>query len=102
MRVLRLPARETYVDLPALLAQLDAEGIRTLMVEGGARVITSFLKAQLVDRLIVTITPTLIGGVRAVTQLLSDSGEFPRLRHASVQQLGADWIVSGELDGNKA
>jgi 3,4-dihydroxy 2-butanone 4-phosphate synthase/GTP cyclohydrolase II len=97
VRVMRVPECETRVDLAALLDRLEAEGIRTLMVEGGARVITSFLRAQLVDRLVVTIAPTLVGGVRAVNQL-SASNAFPRLRNTTLQQLGEDWIVSGEID----
>ncbi len=88
VRVLRLPQCESRVDLAALLAQLDVEGVRSLMVEGGARVITSFLRAQLVDRLVITIAPMLVGGVRAVNQLLSVSNEFPRLCNTTVQQLG--------------
>lgn len=35
--------------------------IRTLMVEGGARVIASFLESDLVDRLIITTSPQIIG-----------------------------------------
>lgn len=58
------------VDLGALLATLDRTGIRSLYVEGGSRVITSFLKARLVDRLIVVIAPLIIGeGVAAVGDL---------------------------------
>jgi GTP cyclohydrolase II len=101
VRVLRLPScieAEAYIDLPALLERLAAEGIQSLMVEGGARVITSFLRARLVDQLIVTIAPTLIGGVRGVSELLSSGAVFPRLRQATLQSLGDDWLVSGEVD----
>jgi len=98
VRVMRLPECEARVDLAALLDRLGEEGIRTLMVEGGARVITSFLLARLVDRLVVTITPTLVGGVPAVTRVLSTSNKFLRLRNTTLQQLAEDWIISGEID----
>jgi 5-amino-6-(5-phosphoribosylamino)uracil reductase/diaminohydroxyphosphoribosylaminopyrimidine deaminase/5-amino-6-(5-phosphoribosylamino)uracil reductase len=63
-------AGEGGVDLGALLARIDRMGIGSLYVEGGSRVITSFLRARLVDRLIVVIAPLIIGeGVAAVGDL---------------------------------
>jgi GTP cyclohydrolase II len=91
--VVRLPVLNQQIDLRALLERLAAEDIRTLMVEGGAHVITSFLRARLVDRVIITIAPTLIGGVRGVNELVG-----ARLRNVSMQQLGDDLIVSGKID----
>ncbi len=96
--IVRLPSRAGQIDLIALLAQLDAQGIQTLMVEGGARVITSFLQARLVDRVTLTLTPILVGGVRAITNLVSAPPQFPRLRQATIETLGPDWIVSGEIE----
>ena len=43
------------------MALLRERGIRSLMVEGGAAVITSFLKAELVDALVLTLSPKLVG-----------------------------------------
>jgi riboflavin-specific deaminase-like protein len=57
------------LDLPALLTWLHRRGIRSLMVEGGARVLTAFLAARLADRLIITIAPRLVGGVHGVVAL---------------------------------
>lgn len=86
----------SYLDLAALLKRLQAEAIQSIMVEGGARVITSFLRARLVDRLIITIAPVLVGGLHGVIDLLADdAGLFPRLQRAAWQQLGDDWVVSG-------
>ncbi len=99
-QVLYLPAERenaARVNLHALLAHLHAESISSLMVEGGARVITSFLRARLVDRIVITIVPTLVGGVRGVTDLLSDTQHFPRLRNAAIEKLGDDWIAAGEI-----
>jgi 2,5-diamino-6-(ribosylamino)-4(3H)-pyrimidinone 5'-phosphate reductase len=50
------------VDLPILLQALVHRGVRGLLVEGGAHVIASFLRAGLVDRMTVYIAPVLIGG----------------------------------------
>jgi GTP cyclohydrolase II len=58
------------VDVRAALATLQGAGIETLLVEGGAEVITSMLAARVVDRIIVGIAPTIIGrGTEAVGAL---------------------------------
>ena len=45
-------------------------GVRTLLVEGGARIITSLLRARLVDRLVFSLSPTVLGaGTEAVGDL---------------------------------
>ena len=104
--VWRLPSTQDVqacIDLHTLLGQLDVEGIKTLMVEGGAHIITSFLQAQLVDRFVVTIAPMIVGGVRSVAELVSNEvTRLPRLQNATMRPLGCDWVVSGELNwGNK-
>lgn len=90
---------ESHLDLAVLLNRLLAESIHSLMVEGGARVITSFLRARLVDRVIITIAPVLVGGLHGVVDLVADDARgFPRLRHATWQKLGSDWVVVGIPD----
>lgn len=54
------------VSIPEMLKALKEHGIRSLMVEGGARVIQSFLaesqsSSHVVDRVIVTVAPTFVG-----------------------------------------
>jgi len=82
------------VNLKALLNQLGARGINTLMVEGGAGIITSFLTERLVDRLVLTIAPIYLGGYR-VTSILPQP--FPYLRHTHYTQLGQDLIITGDF-----
>jgi diaminohydroxyphosphoribosylaminopyrimidine deaminase / 5-amino-6-(5-phosphoribosylamino)uracil reductase len=48
--------------LPDLLQHLGAEGFLSLLVEGGPTLAASFLKADLVDRLLCYRAPILIGG----------------------------------------
>ncbi|SGY30343.1 BQ5605_C002g01144 [Microbotryum silenes-dioicae] len=71
-RVEVLPLQATSrLSLTALLARQDLLG-RSLMIEGGASVITAFLEAGLVDLLIITVAPTIVGeGICAVRQGLS-------------------------------
>jgi riboflavin biosynthesis pyrimidine reductase len=68
------------------------------MVEGGAGIITSFLGARLVDLLVLTVAPLLVGGLRGVGDLGVVSSRLPHLRDVTYLQLGGDLIVCGELD----
>jgi GTP cyclohydrolase II len=88
-----------WLDLAAVVALLGQEGVNSLMVEGGARIITSFLTAQLADWVLITIAPVYVGGVRAVEAAGDRSNSFPRLEHVHSQQLGQDVILWGDVPG---
>jgi GTP cyclohydrolase II len=95
-RVLRLPACESgWVDLPALLDKLGDDGIRRVMVEGGAKVLTSFLQAGLGDYAIVSVVPRFLGGLAAVGQL--SGGERPQIKAPSYERFGDDMVMAGAL-----
>jgi len=98
-RVLRLPADANgQVDLLALVECLGALGVQRLMVEGGARIITSFLRQRLVDLLVLTVSPRLVGGVHAVGSLDgTGTACFPHLSHPGHAWLGEDLILWGRL-----
>ena len=87
------------LDLEATLRLLRARGVRTLLVEGGGAVITSFLRERLVDRLIVGIAPTILGaGTDAVGDLETASmAESLRLRGRAVHAVGDDVLIAGSL-----
>lgn len=97
-RVVRLPAAANgWVDLGALLGRLGEMGLNSLMVEGGAQIITSFLAARLVDQVVLTIAPVLVGGLRVMDYLgHAQINCFPRLRRVSYQRLGEDLVLRGE------
>ena len=90
-----LPSGPGGIDLAAALALLRAEGVRSVLVEGGAQVITSLLAARLVDRIVVGTAPRIIG---AGTEAVGDLGvarviEGIALRNRSVH-LTADDVVT--------
>src|ERR671933_48562 len=70
-RVAVLPAEENgRVDLQALLGALAARGVRSVLVEGGAEMITSLLRRRLAHRLVVCVAPKVLGlGVEAIGDL---------------------------------
>ena len=87
-----------HVDLGDLLARLRADGIRSMVVEGGRGIITAALREHLVDRLTVCIAPKVIGeGIAAVGDLhidkLCDAMTFER---AGFIASGGDVIFYGE------
>jgi len=61
VEVIRLVPRAGWIDPAAILAALRAEGFGNLLVEGGSRTIAGFLEAGLIDRLMVTVAPVIIG-----------------------------------------
>ena len=98
--VLCLPeTSDGRVDPAGLLAALQARGIRTVMVEGGARLFTSLLRVRLVDRLVVTVAPTILGaGIAAVGDLgLRDLADALRLDEVRVRHYGRDVVIDGQL-----
>jgi riboflavin biosynthesis pyrimidine reductase len=73
--------------------------IEMLLVEGGAQVVTALLDADVVDRVVVSIAPLLLGsGVDAVGDL-----GIERVDHALaltdrvVAQVGDDVVIAGTI-----
>jgi len=64
VRLVRISAGPHGVELEPMMKVLHQEGILSVLVEGGARVFTSFLRADLADKVIVFLAPKLIGGAQ--------------------------------------
>ncbi len=96
-RVFRFPVGPGGgIHLPALLAKLAELRVASLMVEGGAQVITSFLSARLADYLVVTVAPILVGGLRVLdTYLPALQGSFPKLTAVTYHRVGDDLVLWG-------
>ncbi len=65
VEVVRLARSPKGAGLEAVLAELGRRAISSLFVEGGSRLHTSFIERKLADKIIVTISPKLIGGREA-------------------------------------
>jgi diaminohydroxyphosphoribosylaminopyrimidine deaminase / 5-amino-6-(5-phosphoribosylamino)uracil reductase len=73
------------------LGALAGEGVRSLLLEGGPTLATSFLAADLVDKLLVFVAPTLAGeGPGPVAAL----PETRSLRRLSAEQVGEDVLLT--------
>ena len=99
-RIVEMPTgTDGLIDLDALMAHLAAQGIDSLMVEGGSRVITNFLAERLVDHIVLTVAPVLVGGMRAAGELEPFWGvRCPRLMNSGNQRFGDDLVIWGDVD----
>ena len=93
------PATDGRVDLEKLLGAVRRRGVESIMVEGGATITTQLLRLRLVDRLVVTVAPKLVGtGLSSVGDLsiskLDDALTFSEL---TVRQVGNDVVFDGRL-----
>ncbi|WP_028988172.1 bifunctional diaminohydroxyphosphoribosylaminopyrimidine deaminase/5-amino-6-(5-phosphoribosylamino)uracil reductase RibD [Thermicanus aegyptius] len=98
--VLPLPEREGRVDLKELLRVLGLREIAFLLVEGGAEMNGSLLMEGLVDKVLLFLSPKLIGGKGPTP--FGGKG-FPRMDEAlpltevQVEKVGEDWFIQGYL-----
>jgi diaminohydroxyphosphoribosylaminopyrimidine deaminase/5-amino-6-(5-phosphoribosylamino)uracil reductase len=98
--VVTCPARNGRVDIGAVLQELHAREVRSVLVEGGAEVHGSFVDAGLVDRVALFVAPILIGG-RAATPVVGGGGldlkSALRLGAVSVRAIGDDVLVEADV-----
>lgn len=85
---------EGQLCLEEAMSFMHGEGIKSVLVEGGGRIITSFLKKKFVDRLIVVIAPIVIGtGVQSVYDLgVKKLSEALRPRTTKIKKMGNDVV----------
>jgi len=91
------------VDLRDLLEKAKLFGVNSILVEGGAEIATSFLKAKLVDKYVVITAPIIIGkGIDSVgdlgTDLINEAIHFNDVYRV---QNGSDEIFVGYPDWSK-
>lgn len=91
---------EGLVAVDAALEALSARGVRRLLVEGGARVLTSFFRARAVDDVSVEIAMTFLGapaisalGALGVVAL----PDAPTLANVSIERVGGNVLLRGDV-----
>lgn len=96
VNIIRVPATDAGVEPAVILSALATRGITRLMVEGGAGMAASFLKADLVDDLCVVTGSLLIGtdGIPALKGLaLADVLKDPRFERIDAGRFGPDSFI---------
>lgn len=76
------------------LAALATEGVQSLLLEGGPTVGTAFMEAELVDKLLVFVAPTLSG---VGPRFLGDLSAPRPLVHLSSRVIGADIVIEAYM-----
>lgn len=95
-----------FLSIPQVLGELYNQGIRSLMVEGGATIINSFLKCAqqshgltvqpMVDTIIITTAPMFVGdgGVGYKVSCAERAGEVPTLQRIRTTLMGTDTVTA--------
>ena len=83
------------LDLDAVLAFLQKNQVHSLMVEGGARVIQSFLEKDCVDWGVITIAPIWLGGAAMALRL--NNKELLSLDEPNFEVHGRDIVIAGKV-----
>ena len=91
--------QDGFLELGDLLARLAGLGVRSVLVEGGARIVTSLLRAGLVNRLVICIATKLVGaGIEAVGDLrIRELADALTFSNVETRRLGDDLIFDGRL-----
>lgn len=93
VELIELPPRPEELDVAAVLKALGDRGLTRVLVEGGARLAASLLRADLVDRIAWFRAPAIIGGdgIGAVAPLgWANLAAAPRFRRLSLETIGED------------
>jgi diaminohydroxyphosphoribosylaminopyrimidine deaminase/5-amino-6-(5-phosphoribosylamino)uracil reductase len=97
--VLVLPTQANRVSFVACMKKLGQMGLTSVLVEGGSEVHASALRSGLVNKVMLYIAPTLLGGQDSKSLI---GGRTPKgltnkanLRKVQIQKIGDDILFSG-------
>jgi diaminohydroxyphosphoribosylaminopyrimidine deaminase / 5-amino-6-(5-phosphoribosylamino)uracil reductase len=85
--------------LHAIVEELSRRGVQQVLVEGGPKVLTSFLKEGMADEICVYVAPKILAAsgsahiAEPMTELLTEIG----LEHVEIKAFGEDVRISGRL-----
>jgi diaminohydroxyphosphoribosylaminopyrimidine deaminase/5-amino-6-(5-phosphoribosylamino)uracil reductase len=105
-RLIEVPLGADGLDLPAAMTALGREGITSVLLEGGGRLIAAALKAKVVDKVNLFYAPKLLGGNDGVpmcvgkgVEKMAEALTLDRLR---VTTYGPDVMIEGYLASGQA
>jgi len=99
VKVIRLEKSKCgKLDIKKMLWYLKSKEINSLMVEGGACVLSSFLTSGLAEQVILTICPIFVGGLRYNFNYLLDFNARPALKNIQIENKEGDVIVRGDFN----
>lgn len=88
---------ENRISIKNLLKKLSKKKIKTILVEGGGNINWEFIKEGLVDEIIITVSPYLIGGINAISLVEGDGfskiQQSPKLKLKKITQFGNEVVL---------
>jgi diaminohydroxyphosphoribosylaminopyrimidine deaminase/5-amino-6-(5-phosphoribosylamino)uracil reductase len=92
------PAVDDHVDLDALMQQIGAAGIDSVLVESGGTLAEAFLRRHLVDEVVCFIAPKIVGGRDAKTPVeglgAATMDDAVILHDIRTEQVGEDVMIT--------
>jgi diaminohydroxyphosphoribosylaminopyrimidine deaminase/5-amino-6-(5-phosphoribosylamino)uracil reductase len=95
IQTVSVPMTQGQLDLTAVLTELGRRGVLQLLVEGGAKLLTTFLNQNLIDEFVVYLTPHFLGSTGV--PLIPEPFEIPltsRFRLKRVQTFESDIVIT--------
>ena len=95
VRLLQVPRDSEGLQLPEVLQSMHAMQLTNLMVEGGAKLYTSLLNQDLVDKLVLFYAPAFLG--QAGLPMLGSVAAGAPIKRYALKQFGEDFAVEAYL-----
>ena len=98
------PADGGRVNMEKLFVELGRRGLSSVLVEGGREIITSILRLELADRLVVIIAPKIVGkGIGAVGEIgIRRMNDALAISVRRIMKRGGDVIIDGKISRNRS
>ena len=89
----KIKQKNGYIDIDAFMERSYREGIQSILVEGGAKIFTSFLNSKFIDEVILFYAPLFLGeGIDSVTEKMKREIKVKKAR-----KIGNDILVEGKV-----
>lgn len=97
--VVRIPCSKDHIHLKSALEYLAKRGVLTLMVEGGAEILSSFLREGLADYMTLFFSPRILGTGRGLNfdMGLDSVSNALKLECVKSKRLDDDTLIEGRL-----
>lgn len=101
VELLHCASNNGHVDINDLMTQLGAQGIDSLLLEGGGTLDAAFLEAGCVDEVWAFIAPKIIGGSDAKTPVagkgIDRMCDAINLQNIDIQNINGDILIKGKI-----
>lgn len=98
-QLLEAPLHNGRIDLTALMPLLGRMGVTSLMIEGGAQMADSALRAEIVDKVVFFYAPKILGGSDGMPMLNGKGPELMKealpVQEIKVECVGEDIMIQG-------